>query len=53
MSIYTNFNFSFDKKNKELVESYINKSINTPKEKHIYTLEEYGLEKKEVHNRLK
>ena len=53
VSIYTNFNFSFDKKNKELVESYINKSINTPKEKHIYTLEEYGLEKKEVHNRLK
>ena len=52
-AIYTNFSFSFDKRNKELVESYIKKSIKTYKEKHIYTLEEYGLEKKEVHNRLK
>ncbi len=51
-NIYTNFNFSFDKKNKELTESYIEKSVKTHKEKHIYTLEEYGLDKKEVHNRL-
>jgi len=51
-TIYTNFNFSFDKENKELIESYTEKSVKTHKEKHIYTLEEYGLEKKEVHNRL-
>ena len=51
--IYANFTFSFDKKNKELLESYIEKSVKTHKEKHIYTLEEYGLDKKEVHNRLK
>ncbi len=51
-NIYTKFNFSFDKKNKELTESYIEKSVKTHKEKHIYTLEEYGLDKKEVHNRL-
>ena len=36
-----------------LMEAYIEKSTNMPKEKHIYTLEEYGLDKKEVHNRLK
>jgi len=51
-NIYSKFNFSFDKKNKELTESYIEKSVKTQKEKHIYTLEEYGLDKKEVHNRL-
>ena len=51
--IYANFTFSFDKKNKELLESYIEKNVKTHKEKHIYTLEEYGLDKKEVHNRLK
>ena len=51
--IYANFTFSFDKNNKELLESYIEKSVKTRKEKHIYTLEEYGLDKKEVHNRLK
>ena len=35
-----------DKKNKELLESYVEKSVKTHKEKHIYTLEEYGLDKK-------
>ena len=52
-NIYTKFNFSFDKKNKALTESYIEKSDKIQKEKHIYTLQEYGLDKKEVHNRLK
>ena len=52
-AIYANFNFSFDEKIKELVEFNIEKSVKTHKEKHIYTLEEYGLDKKEVHNRLK
>ncbi len=51
-NIYKNFNFSFSKENKELTESYIEESAKTSKEKHIYTLEEYGLDKKEVHNRL-
>ena len=51
-TIYKNFNFSFSKENKELIESYIEESAKTSKEKHIYTLEEYGLDKKEVHNRL-
>ena len=50
--IYTKFNFSLEKENKELMKSYIEKSVITRKEKHIYTLEEYGLNKKEVHNRL-
>ena len=31
----------------------IEKSGKIQKEKHIYTLQEYGLDKKEVHNRLK
>ena len=51
-NIYKNFNFSFSKENKELTESYIEENAKTSKEKHIYTLEEYGLDKKEVHNRL-
>ena len=51
-NIYKNFNFNFDKQYKELIKAYIEKSTNTPKEKHIYTLEDYGLDKKEVHNRL-
>ena len=46
------FNFTFDRENIELMEAYIEKSTNMPKEKHIYTLEDYGLDKKEVHNRL-
>ena len=50
--IYTKFNFSLEKENKELMKSYIERSVITRKEKHIYTLEEYGLTKKEVHNRL-
>ena len=52
-AIYANFNFSFDEKIKGLVEFNIEKSVKRHKEKHIYTLEEYGLDKKEVHNRLK
>ena len=52
-SIYANFNFSFDKKSKELLKSYIEKSVKTPKEKHNYTLEEYGLDKKKVDNSLR
>ena len=51
--IYTKFNFSLEKENEELVISYIERSVENQKEKHIYTLEEYGLDKKEVHNRLK
>ena len=51
-SIYNKFNFTFRRENTELMEAYIEKSTNMPKEKHIYTLEDYGLDKKEVHNRL-
>ena len=51
-TIYRNFNFSFSKENKKLIESYIEKNAKSSKEKHVYSLEEYGLDKKEVHNRL-
>ena len=52
-NIYKNFNFSFSKEIKELTESYIQENAKTSKEKHIYTLEEYGLDKKKVDNSLR
>ena len=50
--IYRNFNISLDDETEMKMKNYLDEGLKENKRKHIYTLEDYGLVPKEVHNTL-
>ena len=50
--IYKNFSISLDDRTLSLMNAYIGEDSNDAKAEHKYSLEDYGLERREVHNKL-
>ena len=50
--IYANFDFHLDEKTLTEMTRYIEKGSHEDKAKHEYSLEDYGLDEAEVHNKL-
>ena len=50
--IYKNFSISLDDRTLSLMNAYIEEGSSDAKAEHKYSLEDYGLERAEVHNKL-